>query len=60
MNTVFAMFGLGAWDLAIVGLVAVLLFGSSLPATMRSLGQSYGEFHKGLREGQKEMEKIEQ
>lgn len=60
MNNLFAMFGLGTYDLLIVGLVAVLLFGSSLPSTMKSLGLSYGEFHKGLREGQKETEKLEQ
>jgi sec-independent protein translocase protein TatA len=43
------MFGLGYGELMIVGLVAVLLFGSRLPGVARSLGKSFIEFKKGMR-----------
>lgn len=41
-------FGMGGWELAIVGLVAFLLFGHRLPSAMRSLGLGIGEFKKGM------------
>ena len=44
------MFGLGPSELVIVGVVAILLFGSKLPDVMRSLGKSYREFRSGLSE----------
>lgn len=42
------MFNLGPWEMAIVGIVAILLFGKRLPEVMKSLGKSYSEFRKGL------------
>jgi len=42
------MFGLSPVEIAIVGAVAVLLFGSKLPSVARSLGKSMTEFKKGL------------
>lgn len=42
------MFNLGPWEMAIVGIVAILLFGKRLPEVMRSLGKSYNEFRRGL------------
>ncbi|MEZ6118236.1 MAG: twin-arginine translocase TatA/TatE family subunit [Pirellulaceae bacterium] len=42
------MFGLGPSEFAIVGIVAVLLFGKRLPEVARSLGASYQQFRKGL------------
>ena len=44
------MFGLSPVEIAIVGAVAVLLFGSRLPSIARSLGKSMTEFKKGLNE----------
>lgn len=44
------MFGLGGMEVAIVGVVAVLLFGARLPIVARSLGQSVNELKKGLNE----------
>lgn len=39
------------YELAIVAVVVVLLFGSRLPGAAKSLGQSFGSFKKGLKEG---------
>lgn len=41
----------GGWELLVLGLIILLLFGSRLPTVMRSLGQSITEFKKGTREG---------
>lgn len=41
-------FGFGIWQLLIVLAIILLLFGSRLPATMRSLGRGVTEFKKGL------------
>ncbi len=53
MNTVgdgilafFGSVGLGEW--MVIGLVALLVFGSRLPSVARSLGKSVVEFKKGL------------
>lgn len=44
------MFGLGPAELAIVAVLAVVLFGRNLPATARSVGQSFKEFKKALKD----------
>jgi sec-independent protein translocase protein TatA len=44
------MFGLGPMEMAIVGVVAVLLFGKRLPEVARSVGQSFHAFKEGLKE----------
>lgn len=44
------MLGLSGWELLIVLLVLLLLFGSRLPSVMRSLGRSATEFKKGMSE----------
>ena len=49
------MFGIGPMEMVIVGIVAVLLFGSRLPSVARSLGKSMTEFKKGMREFENEM-----
>lgn len=40
----------GPWQIAIVLLVVLLLFGNRLPALARSLGMSLTEFKKGVKE----------
>lgn len=45
------MFGIGATELLVISLIALLLFGNRLPTTMRSLGQSVRAFREGTREG---------
>ncbi len=47
--------GIGPWEMAIVGIVAVLLFGKRLPEVGRNLGRSMMEFKKGLNELQNEV-----
>ncbi len=42
------MFGLSFPELAIVALVAVLLFGKNLPSVMKSFGKSYRDLRKGM------------
>ena len=49
------MFGIGPMEMLIVGIIAVLLFGSRLPSVARSLGKSMTEFKKGMREFENEM-----
>ncbi len=49
------MFGLGPVELMIVGVIAVLLFGSRLPSVARSMGQSLVEFKKGMQGIEHEM-----
>ena len=44
----------GPWQILIVALVIVVLFGSTkLPELARSLGKATGEFKKGCEEGEK-------
>jgi sec-independent protein translocase protein TatA len=49
------MFGIGPSELLVVGIIAVILFGSRLPSVARSLGKSLTEFKKGMREFEDEM-----
>jgi sec-independent protein translocase protein TatA len=53
------MFGLSPVELMVVGVVAVLLFGSKLPSVARSLGKSMSEFKRGMEELKNEMHQAE-
>jgi sec-independent protein translocase protein TatA len=46
--TVLAIMGMGMYEVMIIGIVAVLLFGKRLPEVAKSMGHSYREFRKGL------------
>ena len=48
MQPLLAMFGAGPWELIIVLLVILLLFGNRLPSLMRSMGRGVVEFKKGV------------
>lgn len=43
-----AIFSIGPWQLAIVALIVLLLFGNRIPSAMRNLGRSAKEFREGL------------
>lgn len=40
----------GHWELIVVVLIAVLIFGKRLPDIIRGCGKSISEFRKGLKE----------
>ena len=40
--------GIGSFELILIAIVAVMLFGSKLPEVARSVGQSYTQFRRGL------------
>jgi len=54
------MFGIGPYEFALVGLLAVLLFGKRLPEVARSLGKGVMEFKKGLQGIEEEIEEAAQ
>lgn len=52
MSTLFAMFGMpGMYEMMIVLVICLLLFGNRLPSIMRNLGASAREFQKGVKDG---------
>ncbi len=48
MTALLAYFSPGPWEMMIVGIVALLLFGKRLPEVARSLGRGIVEFKKGM------------
>ena len=53
------MFGLGPFEMVVIGVIAVLLFGGNLPEVARKLGSSYREFRRGLNEVQQQFRMAE-
>jgi sec-independent protein translocase protein TatA len=47
----------GPWELAIIAIIALLLFGRRLPEVGKSLGKGIVEFKKGLKDVQDEVSK---
>ena len=57
-TAVLGMFGLGHYEILIVGAVILLLFGHRLPSLMRSLGRGVVEFKEGLHSPPEEDEDV--
>ena len=53
------MFGLSPFELVVIGVIAVVLFGGNLPDVARKLGGSYREFRRGLNEVQQQFRMAE-
>lgn len=52
------MFG-GPWELIIIAVIVLLLFGKRLPGVMGSLGKSIVEFKKGVKGIQEDIDSSE-
>ena len=50
MLNLFASGMPGPFELCVIGVICLLLFGSRLPSMMRNLGSSAAEFKKGIEE----------
>ncbi len=48
--------GLGIWEILVILVVALIVFGPRLPEVAKSLGKGYMEFRKGLRSLESELE----
>ena len=48
MTPLFAFFGLGPMELAVIGVIGILLFGRKLPEMGRYLGQTIVGFKQGM------------
>jgi sec-independent protein translocase protein TatA len=44
-------FNLGFWEIALILLIVLLIFGHRLPGVGRALGRSVTEFKEGIKEG---------
>ena len=52
----FGLFGLGFWEVAIVVVLALLLFSRKLPDLGRAIGKSFSDLKKGVRDVTDEQE----
>lgn len=51
--------GLGIWEIMLILLVALIVFGNRLPEVAKSLGRGYMEFRKGLKDLERNFEAAE-
>jgi sec-independent protein translocase protein TatA len=50
--------GVGGFEMLIVGLIALLLFGKNLPSVAKNLGKSFAELKKGVSGFQDEIRSV--
>ena len=59
-HTLAFLGNLGGWEILVIVLVVVLLFGSAkIPQLMRGMGSGINEFKKGLKEGEQDAAKAD-
>lgn len=56
MSPQLAFLNLGGGEMLVIGLIALLLFGTRLPKVARSLGQSVNEFKQGMKDPPREVD----
>lgn len=54
-----ALGNIGPWEVIVIALVALLIFGKRLPEVARSAGKAVSSFKRGLRETEDEVEESE-
>jgi sec-independent protein translocase protein TatA len=58
MQPVLALYGIGNWELIIILVIALLIFGKRLPELARSVGKSLTEFKKGINEAKESTDDV--
>lgn len=59
MHSVLAAFyGMGSWEMIIILVIALLIFGKRLPDLARSVGKSLTEFKKGINEAKESTDDV--
>jgi len=57
-GTLMFLSSVGPFELAVILVVALLVFGNRLPEVMRALGRSITEFKRGMHEADAEIEDV--
>jgi sec-independent protein translocase protein TatA len=57
MDCFLAFWQFGPFEIALVAIAALILFGKKLPDVARSMGKGITEFKKGIRDAETEVEK---
>jgi sec-independent protein translocase protein TatA len=58
MQPTLAIYGIGNWELIIILVIALLIFGKRLPELARSVGKSLTEFKKGMNEAKESTDEV--
>ena len=51
-------FGMGPMEWVIISVLGVLIFGRNLPKVARSVGSSFVEFKRGLKQGEGDVDEL--